>query len=649
VTGFASIKVFSAIQQIELLRQSPMLTLVALPATVIVQLLLERLTDICRTAHESGRHHTKDWFHRTWDETCQNAEDDIMGLTMSVIIVNSMRYAINQFYGHSCLPNAEQEEEGPECEFEHSVPEVLWLFGFGLIFVMLLFLTKFGFARTGAAVGKAEERRERSRTAMIDGNDDEVEELEDGHGSDETLQKQLIERIEDVILTTWGMAYAWCIFHGTRQLLVVINPLGLGTHENSSTLAVVLAFGVTYIAWILIRILDIVADLPDEWTPEEVDESIKEVIRGTSIFVGFAWEQTFDVSIGRLADSVQTQYSEYGPKTAAIAKLGISSICIAVVFCSWKWFILPYVFKKGWRYGQIFSKHDLHARCQELAETDNGFLQFLQHITHSMSQDETNRVDFAHTLLMNGSYRALPCSEVEAMRGEIEALKGQVRLLEQQLAEEKKAGEECRVHQRFLEWRLADERKPQLYIKTCCDYCGLELMQSQPVKEADPHKYPQDLRERHSEEERRAQERCSRVGEEGASDGFLIPKSRSTSASPRKPRSLNARPVFAGETQSQGYLSNGNSPEQHRGADQSSAASFSARISPTPSVSRLSPTPSVSRLSPAPSVSRLSPAPSASALSLYGPEEGNHKLVQDCGKIHQGIGKILSALEKLDR
>lgn len=625
VTGFASVKVFSSLQQLPLLRESPLLTLVAIPVTVLVQLCLEWFTDICRALHDFKG--PKDWFHRTWDENCQNAEDDIMGLTVSVMLVNSARYGINRIYGHKCLPDAEQEEEGSECEFQHSLPEALWLFGIGLLFVTLLFLTKLTFFKIGAKYERAEERRERARTALVEGDE---EDHDDEGGSDETLQKQFTERLEDVMLTTWGMAYSWCIFHSSHQLLVVLNPADLGKEQYSTTLAVILAFGVTYIAWILIRILDIIADLPDEWTPTEIDDAIKTVIRGTSIFVGFAWERTFDLSIGQLARTIETDYVTYGPKSAAVAKLLISGVCIAVVFFSWRWYILPYVFKKGWRYGPIFSKHDLKDRCNELAFHDESFLEFLHHICHSMTPDERKKVDFAHLLLENASYRALPCTELEAMHAERKELKARVQYLEQQLAEERKVGEDCRVHSQFLEWRLADNSTPRLYIKTRCDICGHESMRHESVKEADSREYTQEFWDYHREEDSKAQARCSRVGEDGTTYSF--PSSRSQSPSPGKLRPVNsAKSLLAGATQAQGRVkSKCQTPEHKLNAERSLPTLRSPRISRAPSVSAFS------RQTSEASVSALS-ARSGSALE------------EDCGKIHVEIGRIMSALQNLDR
>lgn len=365
LTGFASINAWTTLQQQKPFHSTVIMALLPLPIAAITQMLLQKFTGMCRERVTLAGDGKKDWFEERWDKACDEAEDDVMGLTLSVILVNAVRMFINGTIpeGKGCLPNQEQKEEGEMCEEfveekDRTFAQVLLLFGAGTVFVISLFIAKLIHERLFPE-GEEEES---------DGEEDEKETADKG------CLHQASERYTEILMITLSMAFSWCIFHANRQLLTVVNPGFLGDEKNDCTLAVVLALEVTYIAFFIIWVLDAIADLPDEWTPPAVDASIKVVIDAISLFIGFAWEQTFDVSVDSLANSFRPIW---GPHAPATAKFIIGSLCCSVVFLAWKWYILPFVVKEGWKFHYVFTGSDLHRAAHKVAEKDKDFKEWV--------------------------------------------------------------------------------------------------------------------------------------------------------------------------------------------------------------------------------------------------------------------------------
>lgn len=361
LTGFASINFWSNMQSM-FFSENWVMSLVPIPIAVLGQLGLQTGTDMFREYWAAGDG-KKDWFEENWDMACEEAEDDILGLTMSVLIVSSCRFAINEAFDFKCLSNAEQKEEDEACEDldkwrtdgQHFSPTLI-LYFIGFVFVTALFISKLLFAKY---LPEEEEMMEE-----LDADDvDEAEEIEEAKGDkkEHTMMEERIKRIGEVWLISLSMSFSWCIFHGTTQLLRSLWPGYLGEEANATTLAVILALSVTYIAFLFIRGLDKIADLPDEYTPPAVDDAIRQVIKAMSLFIGFAWEQTFDESVDALASKFASP---------AIAKLVIGTLCIVIVFVAWKWYILPTVVQQGWKLGYTEGKGALMASLKFLKETE---------------------------------------------------------------------------------------------------------------------------------------------------------------------------------------------------------------------------------------------------------------------------------------
>lgn len=357
--GFASINAWTTMQQQAPFNSNPLMALIPMLCSGLTQVCLQRLMDRIREgiAFCDGE---KDWFENKWDDICEEAEDDVLGLSLSVLLVNSLRMGLNGMVpaGDGCLPNQEQKEEGKECEEfieEHlrTYGQVFWLFFIGICFAIALFVTKMVLEKVMGPEKEGEE--------------------EEGEGEGEEEEKsigaQMIERLVETFCIVLMMSFSWCTFHANRELLVEISPKFLGKESNESVLAVVLALEVSVIAWIIIRILDKLAD--QDWTPPSVDDSIVKVIDAISLFVGFAWEQTFDSSVDSLAHDFRSETPYWGRHNPAFAKFIIGSSCCFVVFMAWKLYILPFVVKQGWQFGIVLSKDDIVSNATKLVKLED--------------------------------------------------------------------------------------------------------------------------------------------------------------------------------------------------------------------------------------------------------------------------------------
>mmetsp|Transcript_101145 Transcript_101145/g.174464 ORF Transcript_101145/g.174464 Transcript_101145/m.174464 type:complete len:651 (+) Transcript_101145:51-2003(+) len=371
LTGFASINVWASLQQKIPFNDSPLSALLPVGICILSQIALKWIMSKCRAYINMGDNN-KDWFEIKWDECCDEAADDVMGLTLSVLFANAIRMAINGMnsIGEKCLPNEEQEEEGFECEEfvpKRNWEQVLWLFVAGYLLLFILFGVQWTHWRLVHAKRKEEEG-------------DEEEEEEEGEGS-------LGEHSVHVFMISLAMAFAWCIFHAERQLFSVVNPSFLGDKANVSFTIVVVALVLTYLAWMSTWILDQIQELPDKYTPPSVDSSIKKVVDAIALLIGFAWEQVFDVSVGNLADSFRKDWGKHAP---AVVKLILATICSAIAFLAWQWYFLPFVVKEGWRFKFVFTAEDLLEAATAVADKDpdvkRGVLPMLQR-TYSQSPE----------------------------------------------------------------------------------------------------------------------------------------------------------------------------------------------------------------------------------------------------------------------
>jgi len=139
ISGFASINAFGTVQAV-FFSESPLKAFLAVPVSLAGLFVLQRISDAIREKVSMGDDGEKDEFEDLWDEETEEAENDVMGLTLSFTFINAVR-----FFYTGCLPNQEGKEE--ECQVEeflwhHTMGQKLCLIGTGVAFTAIIFLVR---------------------------------------------------------------------------------------------------------------------------------------------------------------------------------------------------------------------------------------------------------------------------------------------------------------------------------------------------------------------------------------------------------------------------------------------------------------------------------------------------------------------------
>jgi hypothetical protein len=313
------------------------------------------------------------WWEKKWDSEAEEAENDVMGLTVSFLLMNTIRLAIN-----GCLPNQEGAEE--ECEVE----EFLFNHTFGQKLAMLLVIALSAVAIFCLLffVPMAEEEEEEEKCI---GEEEEKEE-EEGEGG--LISEETKGRFIMCIAVAVSMLFSWSFFYGTQMILAGIPALK-GMDE---LLSVTLAMAISIISFILLIALDRVADQDSgevvskypnffkkelakysekevaEKFDEKIDKSIRQIMVAIGLAVGFAWEQCFDKSVDSVAEA--TEDSKFFLVNPATTKVALAVGCAGLLVPAWRMYILPFVHQKGWQYGWTVNLVDKYCHHIEECEDD---------------------------------------------------------------------------------------------------------------------------------------------------------------------------------------------------------------------------------------------------------------------------------------
>mmetsp|Transcript_132409 Transcript_132409/g.240864 ORF Transcript_132409/g.240864 Transcript_132409/m.240864 type:complete len:637 (-) Transcript_132409:48-1958(-) len=342
LTGFASINAWTGLQRCYPFDSSAWAALLPLVLCFFAQEFLQRVTSICRQERGTG------WFQMMWNRQCQVAEDDVLGLTLSVVSVNSIRLAINGMVpeGVGCLPDQHQREVGQTCEdfdeYHRTQKQMFLLFGVGFVFVVALFFVKLFqekfFPEDEEAEDKGNQFRVSNRTA---------------------------DRMSETLVIVLGMAFSWCTFFFNKQLLNDLGHRYLG--GETATIGLFLALEVTYLAFGCMFLLNRLVELPDKYTPPAVDHSIVAVINAMGVWVGFAWESTFEEGVDNLSEKTR----KFGGRDAPATARFVMGIIISIfVFRTWRRFQIPFIVKQGWKFNYVTSGPDLKVALQKLDEEE---------------------------------------------------------------------------------------------------------------------------------------------------------------------------------------------------------------------------------------------------------------------------------------
>mmetsp|Transcript_36643 Transcript_36643/g.103354 ORF Transcript_36643/g.103354 Transcript_36643/m.103354 type:complete len:582 (-) Transcript_36643:84-1829(-) len=279
ITGFAAINAFAIFQQ--MVPRNLLATFLVAPLAWLSIYVLGLGTDRVREHVALADDGVKDKCEEAWDKETEETEDDIIGLAVSFIFAQTLRYFVS-----GELPDAEGNEPDKRLS-GHSNLEVLLLVGMSVIF-------------TAANV---------ARTILIKGR----------------APGRLTPQMRNIVM----MDFAWCFFFSADWWI----SSNFFATEHGMIKEVILALFVTAVAFIMIFFLDTLADKFKK-SASDVDQALRAIVQAYGILIGFSWEKAFDVAVEEC-----TEFLDF--MNAAVAKLMLALILAAVVIPAWRLHILP--------------------------------------------------------------------------------------------------------------------------------------------------------------------------------------------------------------------------------------------------------------------------------------------------------------------
>jgi len=319
------------------------MSLVSVLLGFLGQFCLQKLSDHLRYSVMMSDDDEVDEYEEKWNGASMEAETDVMALTTSWQLVQTLQFLIT-----GRLPNKEGKEAWVLL-VHHSSSQVLAMLASSLFFVVAMTIVIFN----TKAIDKL--------TAQVSRN--------------EASLKWLL-RVKETILAVISMGFAWSVFVSGEWFIASL-PL-IRTTEDDMLLQVSLAMFFSMTCFTCIRGLDMIAD----WhLGMEVDHTIVQIISAVGILIGFSWEQCFDVALDSLSRVFPSRQ---------IAKMGLAVFCAGILVPAWRWWILPMVLKEGWRFGFIIEPEH-HERWLEVLK-DERFVALVDkvRVMHSSVDDAHN-------------------------------------------------------------------------------------------------------------------------------------------------------------------------------------------------------------------------------------------------------------------
>lgn len=363
ITGFASISVWSTLQQLDGIKESPLYCFAVPPAALLVIFCIERITGAIRykismlDAEESV-------FERAWEEETVEAENDVMCLTVSFTCIQALRFLI-------CGHLADDEGLNKTEDLKEMKPEIFscasWLIFAGT--VLIVFVFAFQIYAGGEVEEEEEEDKEQVRNEEQVRDEDSEEfvtynEEEEKNKSSGALKK----RFKTVVSLTTGMGFSWCYFFGVRWIFYgwpFVNRPDDPTKPDMELVSILTALALSFGSFVAIILLDKLADA--EWTNDDVDDAIRQTISRMGILVGFAWEQCFSESVLSIAAQSENPH---------IFKMILALFSVALVAPAWKLYLLPMAHHGGWEVGFVVNMDrikDATTHIKKKASNDEKF------------------------------------------------------------------------------------------------------------------------------------------------------------------------------------------------------------------------------------------------------------------------------------
>eukprot|EP00929_Paragymnodinium_shiwhaense_P122045 TRINITY_DN9456_c0_g1_i3.p1 TRINITY_DN9456_c0_g1~~TRINITY_DN9456_c0_g1_i3.p1 ORF type:complete len:742 (-),score=149.49 TRINITY_DN9456_c0_g1_i3:735-2960(-) len=201
VAGFASINAWGTLQQHPFFSQSWLFALLVVPIAFLAMAMAFVVLHLCREYVATGDASEKDEYEQAWDDAALDAENDIVGLTLSFLTVQALRMMLT-----GRLPAQEGEEHGceGECLFAHEVWQGLSLYACGLVSLGLtlwvIWNTRFAHLIEEMSVSPSP----MSKPTFV---------------YNVVSAEKLLDRLIEVCHCTLYMGFSWCILYGTQYLL----------------------------------------------------------------------------------------------------------------------------------------------------------------------------------------------------------------------------------------------------------------------------------------------------------------------------------------------------------------------------------------------------------------------------------------------
>jgi len=346
VTAFSTIAMWASLQQTGWFRQSPMYTFVTLPLALVFLSILGLVLRLIR------------YIVMHWDETVEDreiawakntieAENDVISLALSFLLVQVVRFAIS-----GVLPNEEGKEEHGEL-FHHTKWQVLSLFGVGVLCATLSW-SMLLIGRKYSLLEEEEEERSESGDVFHPTSTRALLDLRVDARRVHHVFGRSFRRGWEVSILFFSMCFAWCLFFSSRWML---GGSGMFTHLSCG-LNITHAMFLTVACFVWIWLMDKVNDCYRHHHHAEVlSKGFEVMIRAMGILIGFAWEQSFDTAVGAIAEHV--------PHEKGRMKVLLSICCVGIVAPAWRLYLAPMVLE-GWQFG--FVAHHVVEKAKELTD-----------------------------------------------------------------------------------------------------------------------------------------------------------------------------------------------------------------------------------------------------------------------------------------
>lgn len=353
LSGFAAINAGGCLQQ-NIFSSTPLETVCVVPLGWMGLVVMYHGYDSIRETATRIGDGAKDEYNNLWDDEVEKAEDDVAGMSLSFLVVQSVRFSIS-----GALPNQEGNEEWKDAiSHTHHQCELLLGSGFACFVLSLWPLV----------VEACFQER--------------IEKLP------HTTQ-QRVTRLTVIWNNLFTFGSAWCMFYGTEWCLASVDFTA-----ESSVLGVVLALVLSALAFLFIFLLDKIVDTSLLGHDSEVaDAGVDKLITALGVLVGFSWEQSFGLAVGVVATSNEDLCHP------SLLKMFVSVLVVAVIFPAWRLHILR-------------KEHGLAEDGGELAEDGHGKhilkVAAQQHCDTFLSTDvDEHALDLTHLKLKHQRRMAL--------------------------------------------------------------------------------------------------------------------------------------------------------------------------------------------------------------------------------------------------